>query len=562
LIPDQVIPNRVRADQAEGLRDTSGSMTTLAAGWRALALWTVVSRFSGFMRVAVLAAILGPTFFGNLFQTALLVPLAISELMAGTMMPAVLAPRLVQALDRRDKASVDRITRGFLGILLLALVLITVLGMLLAPLLLAVLTSAVEDAGIRARQTELGWPLLIVMLPQVVLYGLIGVSVAVQHAHQRFAFATAAPILESLGLAAVLGVSAAIFGASVDVETITLEHVLLLGVGSTLAVALHACIQVGAVLRLGVRLVPSLSWKDADVRQVFRISLQCSGSAGLTSLGRLGLLIAAGQIPGAALALQVGVALFNLPVALCARPIGAAQLPELARAFGAGRLVQFRSVYRQTLQLALFIALPASLLFLAVPENLAAAVSFGRMDDPAAISMIAAALAGLSIGIIGEAVIVLSVSAAHARLDAKSPVIAAAIRVVVLLVGVLFATSAQEAGAVLFMLGGAWSTGACLGAVFIHLRAVRGLPTPEASPPWLPMNLAIAVLSVVPSAAIAMWIEPTTESPIGRLLVAGALTLVGVSIYMLFQLARRSPEAFRLIGFIGIRWPTRMREAQ
>jgi peptidoglycan biosynthesis protein MviN/MurJ (putative lipid II flippase) len=39
-----------------------------------VALGTLVSRITGFGRVAALAAVLGPTYFGNLFQTSLLLP--------------------------------------------------------------------------------------------------------------------------------------------------------------------------------------------------------------------------------------------------------------------------------------------------------------------------------------------------------------------------------------------------------------------------------------------------------------------------------------------------------
>ncbi len=51
----------------EGGPGARSAAAELAAHSRTVALGTLVSRITGFGRVAALAAVLGPTYFGNLF---------------------------------------------------------------------------------------------------------------------------------------------------------------------------------------------------------------------------------------------------------------------------------------------------------------------------------------------------------------------------------------------------------------------------------------------------------------------------------------------------------------
>src|SRR6185295_19350387 len=60
--------------------------------------WTLVSRFSGLLRVAVAGATLGPTFFANIFQATNTVPNVTYNLMAGSLLTTLIVPQLVENL--------------------------------------------------------------------------------------------------------------------------------------------------------------------------------------------------------------------------------------------------------------------------------------------------------------------------------------------------------------------------------------------------------------------------------------------------------------------------------
>ena len=73
---------------------------------------TAVSRAFGFLRVLVIAAVLGTTYLGNAFQAANSVSNVLFELVAAGALSAVLVPTFVQLLDKGDDAEADRLASG------------------------------------------------------------------------------------------------------------------------------------------------------------------------------------------------------------------------------------------------------------------------------------------------------------------------------------------------------------------------------------------------------------------------------------------------------------------
>ena len=69
-----------------------------------VALWTVVSRFTGVLRGIVIAAVLGATYFANTYQYTNSLPnLVFYGLLAGSMFSSLLVPALVRHVDPGDR---------------------------------------------------------------------------------------------------------------------------------------------------------------------------------------------------------------------------------------------------------------------------------------------------------------------------------------------------------------------------------------------------------------------------------------------------------------------------
>ena len=215
-----------------------------------------------------------------------------------------------------------------------------------------------------------------------------------------------------------MGASGLLYGVGLDVHQVSVPQVLLLGGGSTAAVALHAAAQWYGAYRVGIPLLPRAGWRDPEVRAIIRLALPSSGHAALNCATFFGLLVVAGAVPGGTVAFQIGLYFFNLPIALCARPLAAAQLPRLSRSINQGIQAAFDATYRNSVSLALFVAIPASLLFLCMPGTWARAVSFGEMHTGLGVALITAVIASLGAGVIGETIVIVATSASYARRDA------------------------------------------------------------------------------------------------------------------------------------------------
>jgi putative peptidoglycan lipid II flippase len=544
-----MLVNPSEVHRREEQPDTTAELAGLAADSRTVAVWTLVSRITGFGRVASIAAVLGPTYFGNLFQTANAFPGVVHELLVGSLITGLLVPPIVQYADAGDPAAARRLANGFLGVAALAGALVAILCLAAAPLILLVMTAAVDVPEVRQRQSELGGPLLAVVLPQILLYGFIATGVAVQNAHRRFALAAAAPAVENLGIMAVMGASALIYGAGLDVHDVSVSQVLLVGGGSTAAVALHAALQWYGAYRVGVPLVPRAGWRDPEVRAIIRLALPSSGHASLNCATFFGLLVVAGAVPGGTVAFQIGWYFFNLPIALCARPLAAAQLPRLSRSINQGVRTAFDATYRNSVGLALFVAIPASLLFLCLPATWARAVAFGEMDTIVGVSLVTAVIASLGAGVIGETIVIVATSASYARRDAVSPLLAIAIRAAVAFGGMAIAFTLMSGTGVLWTLGAAVSVANLIAAAYLHHRLSRqrgqGLWPGRGQ---VLGNLVVAAIAILPGMLVAARLHAAIGGPYGGMLTAIAVIALSASLYLSIQWLRGSEQLGSLLA--------------
>ncbi|MDQ6850236.1 MAG: hypothetical protein M3070_09780, partial [Actinomycetota bacterium] len=216
--------------------------------------WTLISRVTGFAKVAAIGAVLGPTFFGNAYQFINSLPNFIYfGFLAGSLFSSLLVPALVQHIDTGDRAASERVAGGFLGLSLAALVIAVPVAIALGPLVLRISSGA---SGIGAAQEQIARLLILMVLPQLFLYGVVGAASAAMNARQRFALAAAAPAVENVATVGVLVSCALTFGVSSSIGTVPRGELVLLGLGSTGAVALHALVQWCGARHAGVTLVP------------------------------------------------------------------------------------------------------------------------------------------------------------------------------------------------------------------------------------------------------------------------------------------------------------------
>jgi putative peptidoglycan lipid II flippase len=528
-------------------RDPENLSAVSAAGDSiTVAVWTIVSRVTGLMRFAVIGAVLGPTFLGNTYQFTNTLPnLVYYGFLAGSLFSSLLVPALVRHIDGGDRRASERVAGGFLGMTLIALVVIAPVAVGLGP-------QAFRLAALGGTQVHIGQLLILMFIPQIFLYGVVGTATAVMNSRRRFALAAGAPAIENLGTIAVLVVAALVYGLKTEVTHVPTGEILLLGLGSTGAVALHAATQWWGARRAGVVLIPRPGWRDSEVRTVVRRALPALAQAGLGAAQILTLLVMANRLEGGVVAFQIALSFYYLAIAIGATPVALSLLPRLARMHLDGDRLAFRDTLVRGMALGFFVTIPAAVGYLVLAHPLARAISFGRLGTEAGVNLVAVALAALSLAVVGQTAFMIATYASYARKDTRSPLVSMLVQAVVCLA---LATSSLlfHGPAVLVVLGLALSASTSVAGFHLMTRLWRSLSgvASQRLLPSIARFVAAAALMAGPAWVVATVVPSWIGGSLGPRVGILAAALVGGAVFLGLQAWWRSPELGWLAGGLG-----------
>ncbi len=377
---------------------------------------TVLARAAGFGRVGVLSRTLGTSCVGSTYQAVNSLPNVVFEVAAGGALASVVVPLLAGAVERGDREQASRTASALLTWTVLLLVPVAVLGALVARPLVRLLLG---DDPVCAGAVDVGSRLLVVFLPQVVLYGVGIVLAGVLQAHRRFLGPALAPLLSSLVVVGCYLLYAA-QGRTADLGGLTRSQELTLSVGTTLGVAALSLSLLVPLRRTGLRLRPLLRFPDGVAARAR--ALAGGGVAGLVAQ-QLALLVAlrlAGRGgEGDVVVLAVATAVFTLPWAVLAVPVATTVFPVLA----AAEADRYAEVAARALRVVLVLTLGGAAVLVVVAGPAARVLVLGApgVDSTAAL---ADAVRAFSPGLVGYGLVALLSRALFARGDARTPAVA------------------------------------------------------------------------------------------------------------------------------------------
>jgi putative peptidoglycan lipid II flippase len=531
--------------EARDLRRDEAAATAVAAAGDSLriAAWTLVSRLTGVLRVAAIGAVLGPTLLGNTFQFTNTLPnLVYYGFLAGSLFSSLLVPSLVASMDAGDYRASERITGGFLGITVAALTVTACVAVLAGPLLLRLGAAGTQPEVVGAAQEHVGRLLLVMLIPQVLLYAVVGTSTAVMNARRRFALAAAAPALENLGILAVLGLTAVMYGTGGRIETVSGPELVLLGVGATGAVALHASVQWWGARRAGVTLRLRAGWRDPDVTALVRRAMPALAFAGVAALQTLTVLVLANRVAGGVVAVQIGLAFYFFVLALGATPVALSLLPRLARLDTVADSREFRDTLDRGVALTLFVTVPAAVGCIVLSRPLAEVIAIGRMDTATGVQLVATSIAALAAGIVGEGVFQVLTYSFYARKDTRAPLRSMAVRASTFMV---LASSALvvRPEVVPAVLGLAFSAASIVGAWHLAVRLRRELGKVRGRlVPCVRRVTGGAAVMAVPAWAVTVLVPQWVGGQPGWWIAVVMAAVLGAGVFLLLQAWWRAPE--------------------
>jgi putative peptidoglycan lipid II flippase len=534
-VPRSATESDEELDQREGAPGGSRGILR-AAGTMAVA--SLVSRLTGFLRTVVLTAALGFGLVGNAYTVANTLPNIVYELLLGGVLTSVVVPLLVNAQEKHADGGV-RYTQRLLTIATVGLAGLTVVAVLAAPAL-TWLMGIREDPG----QVDLANWLARILLVEIVFYGIGALATAVLNARQVFGPPAWAPVLNNVVVIAtgVLFLLAAGPGHLTPL-TITPAQVWLLGLGTTLGIAVQAVVLLPLLGRHGVPLRPQWGLRGTGLAEAGTLGLWVVGYVLVSQVGVVVASVVANAAADAGglgpLAFSNASLLFQMPYGIIGVALLTALLPRMSRAASRHDVPGVVADLSLGTRLSAVGLLPVTAL-LVVLGPAVGVVAFGRGNaDVGDARGVGVALAVGAFGLLPMAVTLLQLRVFYAMKDARTPtliqVAMVAVRVPLLLLvpvvvgpdhvvaGLMVATSATYvAGWVVgnVALRRALGTGVSAGAQGTVLR-MAAVAAVAALLGWLVVQLTDGVLGHSVPGSLATVVLGTVV--IGIAVVAGAV---------------------------------------
>jgi putative peptidoglycan lipid II flippase len=434
---------------------------------------TAVSRTLGFVRVLVIAAVVGTTYLGNTFQASNSVSNVLFELVAAGALSAVLVPTFVAHLARNDRAEIERLAGGLLGLATIVLGALSLLGVVFAPFLARVLTSGAAPA-VAAQQRHLATFLLYFFVPQLVLYGWGAIATALLYAERKFIPTAAAPIGNTVVTVAAMAAFAAVVAAPRGLD-LSLGPRLLLVLAGTGGVIAFVGVLVYSAHAAGYRMRPHADIADPAIRRLLKLSAYgiLLHAAGGLLLG--GALIIGNSVAGGVVAYQTAFTFFLAPYAVLALPIQTAVLPEISTHAYQRDIATFADTLEWALTRIAVIVLPVSAALAALAYPLMRFVVFGQATAHNGVSLLAAGLASLAAGLFCYSAFLTVARGYYAIGDGRTPAIVALVCGVLGVVVMAVGASVAHGSARVAALGLGHSACYTVGVVFLGVHLARRL---------------------------------------------------------------------------------------
>ena len=217
-----------------------------------MALGTIISRITGFIRGILIVAVLGTTLLADTFNVANTMPNILYNLLVGGALTAIFIPQLVRSFDHEDGG--DSFASRLITTISIILFALVVLGVVFAPALVRLYAPEFFTTGFEAEK-EIAIAFTRYCLPQIFFLGLFAMLGQVANARGSFGPLMWAPIANNLIGIMVFG-SFLLFAPSVDIGNISSFQIQILGWGTTFSVVVQALVLLPVIKRLGIKIRP------------------------------------------------------------------------------------------------------------------------------------------------------------------------------------------------------------------------------------------------------------------------------------------------------------------
>ena len=409
---------------ARAPRQRNGDIARAAA---LVAAVTVAARVVGFGRIIVFAHTVGPTCLGDTYYTANTVPNIMFDVVAGGALAGVVVP-LLAGRAQNDPEAADRISSALLTWTLLLMLPVLVIGLVAARPIMNLLVGNGHPGCIADQEQVVGARMLVVFMPQVLLYGAGIVLTGILQSHRRFFTAALAPLLSSVVvIGAYLTFAAVARPGETSMTTLTRSHELILSVGTTAGVVALVAPLLIPLAWTGRRLRPTLRMPADVARSARRLAVAGAVVLGSQDLATAAILRLANDrgASGAVVLFNLAWTVFLLPWAVLAVPLAIAAFPTLVERWDAHDRSAFASTAAAATRAILLGCAAAAAVLVGCAEPAARVVVQGAPGHVAPTDL-ARAFIAFAPGLLAFGVMAHVARVMYARGDARTPAVATA----------------------------------------------------------------------------------------------------------------------------------------
>lgn len=390
-----------------------------------MALGTIFSRITGFIRGLLIVAVLGTALLADTYNVANTMPNILYNLLVGGALTAIFVPQLVRSFKDEDggQAFASRLVTT-ISIILLALVAI---GIIFAPFLVRLYAPEFFTLGFE-QERDIAIAFTRYCLPQIFFLGLFTMLGQVANSRGSFGPLMWAPIANNI-VGILIFAAVLYFSPVLTVATITDTQIQILGWGTTFAIVVQALILIPVVYRSGIRIRPM--WGLQGLGKSFTL-------AGWTLLyvfiSQVGYLVTVNVATSAAvrsakdgITTGVGVTPFSnaylimlLPYSIVTISIVTAMLPHLSRLAIDKKVDEVREQLVRAIRMVGVITVPSAVALLLFGPLITEVLFFGIGSEDS--RYIGYVLSALSFGLVAFSINLILVRGFNAFEDTRTQV--------------------------------------------------------------------------------------------------------------------------------------------
>ena len=342
----------------------------LARSTKIIALGTLTSRLSGFLRTFVFVAALGIGPLADSYNNSNTLPNTVYYLMLGGIFTSVIVPMLVSAAKNdpdKGEAYAERIFT--LGVI--ALLIVTVVATALAGPLVSLYAPINGPAGsAKAAEHHLTVLFAYFFIPQIFFYGMDSLLGAILNVRGKFGANAWTPVINNVIVITVGGLYIVMFGVHRNPQTLPSSGLMLLAIGTTAGILIQSVCLFPVLRRAGFSMRLRGDLRRSEIGDIGRqagwlLGYVFSQAAGNLVVQRVAN-IAGTHAQGAGYSVySYAWSLFQLPYAVVGISVISALLPRMSGHATDRRYSLVREDFSIGVRLASVIVVPAAI-FLAV----------------------------------------------------------------------------------------------------------------------------------------------------------------------------------------------------